>query len=129
MKEMLPYYLARAAISAVFGVLVALLGAPWWGAVIAGIAMFGLFAWAVRSGRYVVRPEHGVTALRSDEYTRAIRDRATRYGFVAVTLALGVVAIYYGLIASAAVPVPVVGGILFLDWAVYYITDVWSRRA
>jgi hypothetical protein len=27
------------------------------------------------------------------------------------------------------VPVPVVGGILFLGWAVYYITDVWSRRA
>jgi len=129
MKELLPYYLGRAAISAVFAVLVDLAGAPWWGAVIAGIAMFGLFAWAVRSGRYVVRPEHGVTALRSDEYTRAIRDRATRYGFVAVTLALGVVAIYYGLIASAAVPVPVVGGILFLGWAVYYITDVWSRRA
>jgi hypothetical protein len=112
-----------------FAVLVDIAGAPWWGAGIAGIVIFGLFVWAVHSGRYVVHPEHGVTALRSDEYTRAIRDRATRYGFVAVTLALGVVAIYYGLIASTAVPVPVVGGILFLGWAVYYITDVWSRRA
>jgi hypothetical protein len=128
-KELLPYYLGRASIAAAFAALVALLGAPWWGAVIAGIAMFGLFVWAVRSGRYVVRPEHGVTALRSDEYTRAVRDRATRYGFVAVTLALGAVTIYYGLIASTAVPVSVVGGILFLGWAVYYITDVWSRRS
>jgi hypothetical protein len=128
-KGLYLYYLGRAVISAAFAVLVALAGAPWWGAVLAGLVMLGLFVWAVRSGRYVVRPEQGVTALRSDEYTRAIRDRATRYGFVAVTLALGAIVIYYGTIAYTAVPIPVVSGALFLGWIVYFISDVWSRRS
>jgi hypothetical protein len=129
MKEYLPYYLGRAVVSAAFGALVAIAGAPWWGAVIAGIVLFGLFIWAVRSGRYVVRPEHGVTALRTDEYTRAIRDRATRYAFVAIMLVLGGIALYYEFIAHATVPVSVVGGVIFLGWIVYFLSDVWSRRS
>jgi hypothetical protein len=115
-------------ISAAFAALAALAGAPWWAAVLAGIVPFGLFVWAVRSGRYVVHPEHGVTALRSDEYTRAIRDRSTRYAFVAVMLALGGIALYYGLIAHGDVPVPFVGGVLFLGWTVYFLSDFVSRR-
>ena len=128
MKGLSRYYLVRVVISAVLAALVALAGAPWWGAVLAGLVIFGLFVWAVRSGRYVVHPEHGATALRSDEYTRAIRDRATRYGFVAVMLALGGVALYYGLIARTDVPVPVVGGVLLIGWIVYFLSDLLARR-
>ena len=128
MKGLSRYYLVRIVISAVLAALVALAGAPWWGAVLAGLVIFGLFVWAVRSGRYVVRPEHGAAALRSDEYTRAIRDRAARYGFVAVMLALGGVALYYGLIADADVPVPVTGGVLLLGWIVYFLSDLLARR-
>jgi hypothetical protein len=129
MKGLYRYYLVRAVISAVLAALVALAGAPWWGALLAGVVTFGLFVWAVRSGRYVVRPERGATALRSDEYTRAIRDRATRYGFVAVMLALGGVALYYGLIADADVPVSVVGGVLLIGWIAYFTTDILARRS
>jgi hypothetical protein len=128
MKGLSRYYLGRAMISAAFAALAALAGAPWWAAVLAGIVPFGLFVWAVRSGRYVVHPEHGVTALRTDEYTRAIRDRSTRYAFVAVMLALGGIALYYALIAHTDVPVPVVGGMLFLGWIVYFASDLLSRR-
>ena len=128
MKGLSRYYLVRAVISAAVAALAALAGAPWWTAVLAGIVPFGLFVWAVRSGRYVVHPEHGVTALRSDEYTRAIRDRSTRYAFVAVMLALGGIALYYGLIARTDVPVPVVGGVLFLGWIVYFLSDLLARR-
>jgi hypothetical protein len=122
------YYLGRALISTALALIVALAGVPWWGAVLAGLVFFGLFVWIARSGRYVVHPEYGATALRSDEYTRAIRDRATRYAFVALMLALGGAAVYFGLIAQADVPVPVLGGVLFLGWAVYFVMDWVSRR-
>jgi hypothetical protein len=128
MKGLYRYYLVRAVISAALAALVALAGAPWWGALLAGLVFFGLFVWAVRSGRYVVEPERGAAALRSDEYTRAIRDRATRYGFVAVMLALGAIVLYYGLIADADVPVAVVGGVLLIGWIVYFLSDLLARR-
>lgn len=129
MKGLNRYYLVRAVISAALAALVALAGAPWWGALLAGLVIFGLFVWAVRSGRYVVQSERGATALRSDEYTRAIRDRATRYGFVALMLALGGVVLYYGLIAHADVPVAVVGGVLLIGWIAYFTTDILARRS
>ena len=122
------YYLVRVGISAVFATLLALVGAPWWSAVLAALALLGLFVWAVRSGRYVVQPERGATALRTDEYTRAIRDRATRYGFVSVMLALGGVVLYYGLIAAGDVPVAVIGGVLLIGWIVYFLSDLLARR-
>ena len=86
MRGLSRYYLSRALVSAVLASLVALAGAPWWGAVLAGIVLFAFFIWAVRSGRYVVRPDHGAAPLRTDEYTRAIRDRATRHAFAALML-------------------------------------------
>ena len=129
MKGMSRYYLSRALVSAAVVVLLMLGGTPWWGAMLSGVIVFGLFVWAVRSGRYVVHPELGVTALRDDEYTRAIRDRAARYAFVAVTLILGGVGFYFGRIAHADVPVPVVSGVLFLGGIVYFASDFWSRRS
>ena len=128
MKGLSRYYLSRALLSAALAALLVLGGLPWWGAVLAGVLVFALFVWAARSGRYVVHPERGVTALQDDEYTRAIRDRAARHGFAALSIVLGGVVLTYGLIARADVPVTVVGGALLLGWVVYFGSDWMARR-
>ena len=128
MKGLARYTISRALLSAAFAALLALGGLPWWGALLAGVLVFALFVWTVRSGRYVVHSERGVMALQDDEYTRAIRDRAARHGFSAVTLLLGGAVLYYGLIARMDMPVPVVGGALLLGWVVYVSSDFVARR-
>jgi len=96
MSGMSAYYISRAVISAASGVLLALTGLQWWMATLMGVIVFGLFLWAPRSGRYAVHPEFGVTALRRDEHTQAINDKAARNAFVVTMLAIAGIAIYFG---------------------------------
>jgi hypothetical protein len=128
MKGLSFYCVSRALLSAALPALLALGGLPWWGAVLVAVLLLALFVWAVRSGRYVVHPERGVTAPQDDEYTRALRDRAARHGFAAFTLVLGGVILYYGLIARGDVPVAMVGAALLLGWIAYYGSDWVARR-
>jgi hypothetical protein len=97
-------------------------------AVMAGALALAWFLWAPRSGRYVVRPEHGPTALRRDDRTQAIAAKAARNAFIVTYLALGGVGIYYGLIAPGSVPVATVNLILVLGVAAYFGSDFWLRR-
>ncbi len=123
------YYLSRALISLAFGGLLALTGSPWWMAVLVGLLVFALFLWAPRSGRYAVHPELGVTALRRDERTQVINDKAARNGFVVTILAIAAIATYFGTIAQTDVPILALHLSLVLGVMTYFFSDFWLRRS
>ena len=123
------YYLSRLLVSTLFGVLFALTGSLWWGAVLAGVAAFIFFLWAPHSGRYVVHPEFGVTALRRDEHTRIINDKAARNAFILTALVLAGGAIYYGALTQVFVPLAFLHWTLIFAVVVYYLSDFWLRRS
>ena len=129
MSSMSLYYLSRALISLAVGSLLALTGSPWWSAALAGLIVFGWFLWAPRSGRYAVHPGLGVTALRRDERTQVINDKAARNGFVMVTLAIATIAIYFERIMQSAVPVTMLNHTLVPAAVTYFLSDLWLRRS
>jgi hypothetical protein len=83
------YLVSRGVIVAVFGVALGFAGLRWWWAALAAAVTLGFFLVAPHSGRYVVRTQGGVAPLRRDERARAIRDKATRNGFVLTVLGVG----------------------------------------
>ncbi len=129
MNGMTRYYISRALASAAFGGLFALTGSPWWMAALVGAVAYAFFLWAPRSGRYVVTPELGITALRRDEHTQRINDKAGRNAFVLMALVLASLVIYYGNISPNAVPVRTLSYVLLLGAIAYFATDTWLRRA
>jgi hypothetical protein len=128
MTGMTWYYLSRAAISMAAGGLFVLAGAPWWMAAGIGAVTLAFFIWAPRSGRYSVHPEHGVTALRRDERTQAITDRAARNGFALTMLSLAGLALYFELVASSDVPVSALALVLLVGTVTYFASDLWFGR-
>jgi len=127
MTGMSRYYISRALISIAFAALFAFTGTPWWQAVLIGAAAMAFFLYAPHSGRYAVYPELGATALRRDERTQAITDKAARNAFVAGMLALAGVALYYA--GSTAVPLVAIHWILILGALVYFLSDLLLRRS
>jgi hypothetical protein len=123
------YYLSRALVSAAFGGLLAMTGSPWWTAVLVGATAFGLFLWAPVSGRYVVDPERGVTALVRDERSQAIVGKASRNAFVVTISLVAALTLYFGIINPGSVPVHALGLVLFLGALTYFVSDLWLRRA
>jgi len=121
------YYLSRALLSLTFGGLLALTGSPLWMAVLVGLLVFVLFLWAPRSGRYAVHPELGVTALRRDERTQVINDKAARNGFVVTILMIAAIAAYFGAIAQTNVPILALHLSLVLGVLTYFFSDFWLR--
>src|SRR5512138_1679174 len=91
------YYVSRAVISVLFGLIAVMTGSEWWVGLLVTALAFGWFLLAPRIGRYSVHPEAGVTALRRDERSQVINDKAARNAFVATMLAVGGVLIYCGL--------------------------------
>jgi hypothetical protein len=129
MSGMSVYYISRAVISAALGVLLALTGLQWWMAMLMGVIVFGFFLWAPRSGRYAVHPEFGVTALRRDERTQTINDKAARNAFIVTMLAIAGIAIYFGSIVPASVPVTMLQYMLILGALTYFVSDFVLRRS
>lgn len=101
---MLKYYASRLVVTA--AVVTALLSAalPWWMAAATGALTLGFFILAPRSGRYVTKAEGGITALRRDERSQAVTDKASRNGFIALMLAAAAAGIYWGLIVETSIP-------------------------
>jgi hypothetical protein len=122
------YYLSRAFISVAFGGLFVLAGSPWWVAALTGAITFALFLWAPHSGRYTVHPELGITALRHDERTQAITDKAARIAFVVTIIMVGGLAVYFRSIALADVPVRALSFALAFGVLTYFVADFWLRR-
>ena len=129
MSGMTAYYVSRAVISAALTVLLALTGLEWWMAALLGVIVFAFFVWAPHSGRYSVHPELGVTALRRDERTQVINDKAARNAFVVTMLAIAGTAIYFGAIAAVSVPIAMLKWTLVLGVLVYFVSDFVLRRA
>ena len=75
-KELVPYYLSRAVISTMFGIIALKSSGLWWLGL--GMALFMLagFIWYANSGRYLIEPSTPLTPLRRDERGNAIRNRA-----------------------------------------------------
>jgi len=126
MKGMTLYYVSRAIITALFGFLLSVTGMAWWLAALMGALIFALFLWAPHSGRYSFHPELGVTALRRDERTQAINDKAARNAFVLVMLALAGILFAFGM--EANIPARWLEYALLLGIAAYYLSDFWLRR-
>jgi uncharacterized membrane protein len=127
MKGMTLYYLSRAAVSAAFGLLFALTGTAAWVAVLIGAGLFILFLLAPRSGRYAVHPELGVTALRRDERSQLINDKAGRNAFVVSMLVLAGLTLYFG--ATGVIPLAMVKLVMASGILTYFLSDLWLRRA
>lgn len=81
-----------------------------------------------RSGRFVVKPENGVTALRRDERSQEIGSRAGSIAFAIVMMAVGTLAVYFGQIRSVDVHPEWLGLIVALGMLTYFIADVRLRR-
>lgn len=122
------YYLSRALISAALGGLLAITGSSWWAAALVGAAAFVLFLWAPVSGRYVVDPERGVTALGRDERSQAIVGKASRNAFAVTIFLLAVLTLYFGVINPGSVPIHALSLVLFLGALTYFVSDLWFRR-
>ena len=129
MKGLQRYYISRALLSAAFGAVFWFSGATWWMSALVGCGVFALFLWAPHSGRYAVHPELGVTAMRRDERTQAINDEAARNAFVVTMLVIGGLAIYFGSVTPAVVPLSVLKALLVLGALTYFISDLWLRRS
>jgi len=128
MTTMSRYYISRAFMAAALGCLFALAGGQWWAGAIAGVIAFAFFLWAPHSQRYTVRREAGVTPLRRDERSRSIRDRAARNAFVVTIVTVAGIAIYYGTVSPADVPVSLLSASLAAGMLTYLFSDLWLRR-
>jgi len=103
-------------------------GSPWWMALqIVGL-LFALFLWAPHSGRYAVHPEFGITALRRDERTQVINDRAARNAFVVSMLLLGAVAVFSGVSGMMSITLGVIKIVLLAGALTYFACDLWLRK-
>jgi hypothetical protein len=127
-KSLMPYYLSRILISAAFGSLLFLTGSPVWLAVLLSGLILALFIWAPRSGRYSVYPEFGVTALRRDEFTQTINDKAARNAFVVSMLAVAAIAIYFGSSGAASIPIGIIQIVLIIGAVTYLVSDLLLRK-
>jgi hypothetical protein len=128
MTGMTRYYLSRGLLSLLVGGLAYVLSSSIWMAVITALVLFGTFVILSRSGRYKVNPEKGVSALRRDEWTQAINDKSGRNAWVVVTVAGGLLVLYFGLISPGDVPVGWLGGLVAAGVITYYASDFWLRR-
>ena len=126
-KSLMPYYLSRAAFSILFGGIFLLSGSPLWEAALIGGSILALFLWAPHSGRYAVHPELGVSALRRDERTQVINDKAARNAFVTIMLLVCAASFYFSA-TSAAITSGVFRMLLTCGALAYFASDVWLRK-
>jgi nitrogen fixation-related uncharacterized protein len=122
------HYFIRALISIVWGGLWALLGAPWWAAVIMGGIAFAWFLWAPHSGRYVVLSRPGEFSLKRDERGQTIVNKASRNAFAATMLIIAGIGLYFGVVVQSDVPVFLINMTVMIGLLTYFISDFWLRK-
>jgi hypothetical protein len=91
--------------------------------------LIALFLYAPHSGRYAVHPELGVMALQRDERTQTVTDRAARNAFVVTMLVIAAMAVYFGSLSPAGVPVVALKLTLVLGALTYFLSDFLLRRS
>jgi len=127
-KNMLPYYLSRTILSAAIGLLLFVTGSTLWMVILISGLILAFFLWAPHSGRYSVHPELGVTALRRDERTQVINDKAARNAFIVSMLTVGAIAIYFGLFGAIYISISVFKIVLVIGGLTYIVSDLWLRK-
>jgi len=127
-KNMMPYYLSRTIISVVFGLLLFVTGSPLWIAMLICGLILAFFLWAPHSGRYSVHPEFGVTALRRDELTQTINDKAARNAFIVSMLTITTIAVYFGSFGAINISIGIFKIVLFIGALTYFVSDLWLRK-
>ncbi len=90
-KELSLYYITRAGISVLVGVLTSLSGRPLWISLLTGLFTFGLFLWYAHSGYFLIDESTPLTPLRRDARGKVIRDRALLYAVVTGALIYGMI--------------------------------------
>jgi hypothetical protein len=125
---MTAYYVSRGILSIAFGGLVYLFSGYPLAGVLGAVLPFSIFLYLPKSGRYMVVPKEGTTALRRDEFTQSVNQRSGLYAWVVVAVAGGVLVLYYGLISPGGVPVSLLGLLLLAGMVTYYVSDYLLRR-
>lgn len=130
MNSMRNYYISRTVVAILFGMLFMLLGAEWWMGLLAGLLALAGFAWAPRSGRYVMETgQDGQVKLVHDENTRAIADKAARNGFVVSMLLLAVLSLYFWRTGQETIQIQYLQAVLVSGLLTFAISDIVIRRA
>lgn len=128
-KELRPYYISRTIFSIAFGVLLYVTGSPLLHAVVLGGLILALFMWAPHSGRYSVHPEYGITAMRRDEWTQAVNDKAARNAFVVIMFLIAGASLYFGAAGAVSVSIGLFRIPLIIGALVYFASDLWMRKS
>ena len=118
-RVLIPYYVSRAVLSALFGAFFVFNGHAWWLGLLMGLLLYAGFIFYAHSGRYVIDPSTPLTPLRRDAWGNAIRDRAVVWAVGAggavfavlslagvifqITIAAGSLALISGVIVNFAV--------------------------
>jgi hypothetical protein len=121
-RELIPYYITRAIVSAALGVIVVSSGWPWWGGVAMSFFGFAAFLWYAHSGHYLVDPSTPLAPLRRDARGKAVRNQA-------LVIAVAVAGVSYAL-GSLLGPIlsfpPNLGSwALLLGMVVYFAATNW----
>jgi hypothetical protein len=126
--DMKRYYISRGVLSIAFGGVFYLLTDSLLVSLLIAVSVFIVFIFLPQSGRYKVFSQKGATALRRDEWTQSINQRSGRNAWVVVTITGSVMVLYYGLISPGDVPVGLLGFLMLLGMATYYVSDFWLRK-
>ncbi len=116
-RKFIPFYLSRAALSAIFAALV--LGLTW-SAVLLAIGIFGLFLLYLHSGWFRVDASHPLTPIRRDERARQIQRKALIAAVAIGLLIYGVLTQAIGLLDLSLIAGPVA---LSLGVIAYFVTQ------
>ncbi|HEY43152.1 MAG TPA: hypothetical protein G4O11_04140 [Anaerolineae bacterium] len=120
-RELIPYYVSRAFLSALLGLLISS-GKEIWLGVLVGLVVYAGFLWYAHSGRYLIDTTTPLFPLRRDARGEAIRDRA-----IGLSVAVGGLA-YLGLsLASNAFPIEAHVGswALAAGFVTYFVISNW----
>ena len=113
-RDLLPYYVTRALLSAGFA---GLIGGLTWKAALAAVAMFAGFVIYASSGWFVVDPRRPLLPLRRDERGRQIQHRALQLAVTAGCVGF--------VVLEAAAPLAWTAGRIALSLAIvtYFVTQ------
>ncbi|NPV57732.1 MAG: hypothetical protein HPY76_13835 [Anaerolineae bacterium] len=128
-KQLYPYYISRIIFSTAFGILLYVNGMVAWQAILFTVVLVLLFILSPLSGRYSVHPEFGIFALRRDERTQVINDRAARNAFVACMLAVAAAIVFFPGYITAHFGIVMLKWLLRAGVVVYCVSDIWLRRS
>jgi len=120
-RELIPYYISRAAISILIGLLMASSNGLWSG-VLFGIFVFVVFVWYAHSGRYLIDTANPLNPLKRDTRGKEIRNRA-------LVIAVAVGGLVYGVSAFLkqilSLPYNMDTWALIAGAAIYFTVSNW----